>query len=150
MLVDEYHVTNRTRGQYPAAPPTKIADALVGYFCWKKCVSEYENNHLRVVVVFVWSCFAMIFVFGFWILFLFEATPIICLQSAHVNYFFRKSLGKKYYTNRHVYVYLCGGVVHRGCVCINPRLFFESWHVRCFNYAAIVGKINIQTGNRCG
>lgn len=56
MLVDEYHVTIRTRGQYPAAPPTKKADQSVGFFRVKSRIGHNENNHLRVVVVFVWSC----------------------------------------------------------------------------------------------
>lgn len=32
MPVDEYFVTFRTRGQYPAAPPTKVPDELCRAF----------------------------------------------------------------------------------------------------------------------
>ena len=35
MLVDEYHVTVWTGGQYPAAPPEIIMPTCVGFFIWE-------------------------------------------------------------------------------------------------------------------
>ena len=66
MPVDEYSVTIRTRGQYPAAPPTKTPNFRQE--CWVfsllKVTFTKKNNHLRVVVVLEVEFFEFFFVFG--------------------------------------------------------------------------------------
>ena len=92
MLVDEYHDTSWTRGQYPAAPPYRLDQRIEFIFKIEKQPPASSGCFQKSGVL------QFLFIFGLCITFLFRSYPYNKLYKCLCQQYFYKKLGKKYHT----------------------------------------------------